>query len=120
MNLDALIKQIQAHPDYAKVGMVLCHKGVVRGTSRDGAPVSGLRIDVDDRKLMAVVAEHKKMPGIVEVLVEIDADKDLAVGDTVMHLVVAGDIRENVLAALSDALDAIKSSVTHKTQFYIT
>lgn len=120
MNLDALITKIKAHPDYAKVGMVLCHKGVVRGTSRDGEPVSGLRIDVDDEKLEAVVAAHKQMPGVVDILVEINADKDLAVGDEVMHLVVAGDIRENVLAALSDALNAIKSTVTHKTQFYIS
>jgi molybdopterin synthase catalytic subunit len=40
------------------------------------------------------------------------------VGDDVMLLAVAGDIRENVTAALSDALNAIKSTVTAKTEYF--
>ena len=35
-----------------------------------------------------------------------------------MMLVVAGDIRENVLATLTDTLNEIKSSVTSKTEFF--
>jgi molybdopterin synthase catalytic subunit len=35
-----------------------------------------------------------------------------------MLLVVAGDIRENVIAVLSDTLNAIKSTVTAKTEFF--
>lgn len=118
MNLEALLEKVKAHPDYANVGMVLCHNGVVRGSSRDGRPVTGLRVAVDHHKLDQVVATHKKQPGIVEVLVQINADTDLKVGEDVMYLVVAGDIRENVLAALSDALNAIKSTVTHKTEYF--
>ena len=120
MNLDALLNKITAHPDYPKVGMVLCHKGVVRGSSRDGATVSGLRVAVDHNQLEQVIAAHKKRPGIVDVLVEINSDKDLNVGDEVMHLVVAGDIREHVVATLSDALNAIKSTVTRKTEYFVS
>ena len=119
MNINALIDQIKQRYDYARVGMILSHNGVVRGTSRDGRPVSGLRVKVDREKLKAVVAQHKKRPGITEILVEINADKDLKVGDDVMALVVAGDVRENVLATLSDTLNAIKSTVTSKTEFFI-
>jgi molybdopterin synthase catalytic subunit len=39
------------------------------------------------------------------------------VGDDIMLLVVAGDIRENVIAVLNDTLNAIKTSVTNKTEF---
>mgnify|MGYP001818357338 CR=1 FL=1 len=99
--------------------MILCHNGIVRGTSRDGHPVNGLKIDVDHDKLEQVRHKYKQLPGIVEILVEIDEQKHLAVGDDVMFLVVAGDIRENVIAALSGAIDEIKASVTHKTHFFV-
>ena len=35
-----------------------------------------------------------------------------------MLLVVAGDIRENVIATLADTLNAIKSTVTQKTEYF--
>jgi molybdopterin synthase catalytic subunit len=32
---------------------------------------------------------------------------------------VAGDIRENVIAALTDTLNLVKTTVTEKTEFYV-
>jgi molybdopterin synthase catalytic subunit len=119
MNIEKLIERIKHQPDYHRVGMILAHNGVVRGTSRDGRPVRGLRVTVDREKLATVIATHKSRPGIIEILVEIASERDLAVGDDVMLLVVAGDIRENVITALHDTLDAIKSGVTHKTEYFI-
>ena len=118
MDIKQLLEQVKQHPDYTRVGMILCHNGVVRGTSRDGRRVSGLRVAVDRDKLRQTVEKYKKRTGITEILVEINADCDLSVGDDVMALVVAGDIRENVLNTLSDALNEIKSSVTHKTEYF--
>jgi len=118
MSLDQLLKQVKQHPGFDRVGMVLCHNGVVRGTSRDGRRTTGLEVSVDHRLLKAIVAAQKKRPGIVEILVEINENRPLAVGDDVMFIVVAGDIRENVIGALSDTLNAIKSSVTTKTEFF--
>jgi len=119
MNILNLIEQIKKHPDYDKVGMILCHNGVVRGTSRDGRNVSGLRVTVDHERLQQIIHENKHRPGIVEILIEIAEEKDLAIGDDVMLLVVAGDIRENVISVLSDTLNAIKTTVTAKTEFFI-
>ena len=116
---EALIEAIKQHPDYAKVGMILCHNGVVRQTSRDGRRVTGLRVSVDFDKLQEVIAENKKRSGIIEILVEIRDELNLEVGDDVMLLVVAGDIRENVIATLGDTLNAIKTTVTHKTEFFV-
>ena len=118
MKLTDLIDAIKKHPNYERVGMILCHNGVVRRTSRDGRNVSGLRITVDHKKLKQIIETNKKKPGIIDIQVEIMENKDLAVGEDVMFLVVAGDIRENVIAALKDTLDTIKSSVTEKIQFY--
>ena len=118
MNLNHLIDTIKKHPDYDKAGMILCHNGVVRSTSRDGRKVSGLTIAVDQQKLQEVIDKHKKKPGIIEILVEIVDNKNLSVGDDVMFLVVAGDIRDNVIPALSETLNAIKTTVTSKTEFF--
>ncbi|MBE9530264.1 MAG: molybdenum cofactor biosynthesis protein MoaE [Proteobacteria bacterium] len=119
MDLTHMIDTIKNHPAYHRAGMILCHNGVVRDTSRDGRKVSGLTLSVDHEKLRQVVETNKKKPGIVEILVEIAENRNLAVGDDVMLLVVAGDIRENVIAVLSDTLNAIKTTVTQKTEFFV-
>ena len=118
MNITELINTIKNHPDYHQAGMILCHNGVVRSTSRDGRKVSGLKITVNHKKLQQIIETSKKTPGIIEILVEISENQTLSVGDDVMFLVVAGDIRENVIRVLTDTLNAIKSTVTHKTEFF--
>jgi len=119
MNMMMLIDKIKKNPEYDRVGMILCHNGVVRRTSRDGRKVSGLKIAVDHTKLKKIIDENKKRPGIVEILVEIAENKELSVGEDVMLLVVAGDIRDNVIMTLNDTLNAIKTTVTKKTEFYL-
>lgn len=118
MDINHLINRVKKHPSFDKAGMILCHNGVVRGTSRDGRQVTGLRVKVDHELLGQVIAENKKLPGIIEILVEIIEEHDLAVGEDIMGLVVAGDIRENVISALSKTLNAVKSTVTSKTEFF--
>ena len=119
MNVTHMIDTIKKHPDYHRTGMILCHNGVVRDTSRDGRKVSGLTLSVDHEKLRRVIETYKKKPGIVEILVDIAENRNLAVGDDVMLMVVAGDIRENVIAVLGDTLNAIKTTVTQKTEFFV-
>ena len=118
MNMNHLMEKVKQGPNYDKVGMILCHNGVVRGTSRDGRQVTGLHLTVDHGKLETILASARKRPGITDVMIEIAEDRDLAVGDDVMFLVVAGDIRENVLSTLSDTLNEVKATVTSKTEFF--
>ncbi len=118
MQFAGLIDRIKSHPDYAKVGMILCHNGVVRGTSRDGRPVSGLTLSVDREALDDILAEQKQRPGIVDILVEIRGGS-LKVGDDVMFIVVAGDLRDHVIPVLEDTLNAIKKRVTRKIEHFI-
>jgi molybdopterin synthase catalytic subunit len=118
MNIQTMLEQIKKHPDYHKTGMILCHNGVVRATSREGDEVTGLEITVDHDRLSRIISEQKKRPGIVEILIHINEGKALKVGDDVMFLVVAGNIRENVIAVLTDTLNLVKSQVTSKKQFF--
>ena len=118
MNIQTMLEQIKKHPDYHKAGMILCHNGVVRATSREGDEVTGLEITVDHDRLSRIISEQKKRPGIVEILIHINEGKLLKVGEDVMFLVVAGDIRETVIAGLTDTLNLVKSQVTSKKQFF--
>lgn len=120
MNLQKLTDTIKKHPDFGRVGMILSHNGVVRESSRDGRPVSGIEIRVDREKLDRIIADSKRKEGIVEVLIELaEENKFLPVGADVMMLVVAGDIREHVFETLKDTLNAIKATVTAKTEYFI-
>ncbi len=119
MNISKMMDTIKQHPEFDKVGMVLCHNGIVRGTSRDGRKIKQLRVSVDHQKLDKIVSEQKKRPGILDIRVEIAEDRDLRIGDDVMFLLVAGDIRENVIAVLTDTLNQIKTVVTKKRKILL-
>ena len=119
MDIAGMIAEIRRNPDFSKAGMLLAHNGVVRGTSRDGRRVKGLRVQVDHRRLEQILAEQRQRPGILDIRVAIAEGQDLAVGDDVMALIVAGDIRENVIAVLADTLNLIKTTVTEKTEYFL-
>jgi len=116
--MDYLISQVKKHPDYHRAGMILCHEGVVRKTSRNGKKVTGLRVHAKHQQIVEALNLFKKRNGIIEILFEINDNIDLAIGDTIMKLVVAGDIRENVIGTLTDCLNEIKKTLTQKTEYY--
>lgn len=119
MDIQSIVNQIKQRPDFDKVGMVLAHNGVVRGTSRDGRKVSGLTVSVNHEKLEQILEKERQTPGILDIIIEIAEDRHLAVGDDVMVLVVAGDIRDTVISVLERTLNAVKETVTSKTEFYL-
>lgn len=119
MNINEMVAKVKSHPDYSKVGMVLVHNGVVREATREGKGVTDLEINVDHDILDTIIKDAKKREGIIEVLIQIAEGKTLSVGDDIMYLVVAGDIRENVQDTLRETLDKIKQTATKKKQSYI-
>ena len=98
------------------VGMILVHNGVVRDCTRDGSPVSSIEVTADRGKLDEILEEARQMQGIKAVNAEIN-EGALKVGDDIMLLGVAGDIRENVIQALTHSLNRIKKEVTKKKEF---
>ncbi len=97
-------------------GMILLHNGVVRASSRQGEPVSAIEVEADLERLEAIVSEARAMDGILAVEAELNTGR-LEVGDDIMLLGVAGDIREHVISCLSITLDRIKAEVTKKREF---
>lgn len=119
MDQNRLIEQIKTHPEFHRVGMILTHHGVVRGTSRDGRAVSGVSLGVSRDQIEGIIESEKKSPGIVEILVEITDNRELSVGDDIMVIAVAGDIRDNVLSCMARMIDSVKQMVTSKTEYFV-
>ena len=54
----------------------------------------------------------------MEILVEIRGGH-LKVGDEVMYIVVAGDLRDHVIPVMEDTLNAIKKLATRKREHFV-
>jgi molybdopterin synthase catalytic subunit len=115
MDLNKMIERVKRNTDPSRVGMITSHLGVVRGTSRNGSEVTCIEVTYDKLALQAVVSDIKKMPGIAEVLVETREGR-LEIGDEILAVVVAGDIRENVFPALVSAVNRIKKEASRKKE----
>jgi len=110
-----MIKQLKTDKDCAKIGMIACHLGIVRGHSRKGGKVTEIEVRYNPETLNRVLDETKQMPGIVDILIE-TAEGRLKVGDEILAVAVAGDIREHVFPALTQLVDRIKSEAVTKKE----
>lgn len=119
MDQNRLIEQVKAHPEFDRVGMILTHHGVVRGTSRDGRAVAGISLQVNRDQIEGIIEFEKQSSGIVEILVEITDKRELSVGDDIMLIVIAGDFRDNVLSCMARMIDSVKQMVTSKTEYFV-
>ena len=117
MSLDRMIDDIKRMPGFADhVGMFLCHEGVVRSWSRDKREsVSAVRVEVDQSRVEELRQQFEDHPGIFKVAIETEEGLRYP-GDELLRLVVAGDIRENVIPALTELLDRMKGEAIHKEE----
>lgn len=117
MDIAQTIAALKAEPGFhEKVGMMLIHNGVARGTSRkDGAKVGKLEVTVDQDLVETIRREGEAMPGMFRVLVEARAGTFVP-GDDLLFIVAAGDIREHVIAALTQTLTRVKSEAIVKRE----
>lgn len=117
--LNDLVEKIKKEVDFRKVGMIACHNGVARGTSRSGEPAEYLDIDVDSAAWEHVLEEMRAEPGIAAVEAYLFTGRR-NVGDDVMFIAVAGDIRENVLPVLEKTLNRLKKEAVKKREKLLT
>ncbi len=108
--IQAWLEEIKRGPDSSRIGMYLVHNGVVRGTSRNGNAVSGMKLSYDQARLNQVIQQVGDRPGIVAVRAWVN-EGILQVGEDIMYALVAGDIRENVFSGLQELVRLIKTDV---------
>ena len=119
MEIENIIDRIKNHENSGSIGMIASHLGIVRGFSRKGGDVEGVEVNYNMDVLDDIISKIKEMPGIVEVLVEV-REGSLKVGDELMFVAVGGDIRENVFAALIEAVEQIKKNAVSKQEIFIS
>jgi molybdopterin synthase catalytic subunit len=117
MDITKEIAQMKAESGFTEhVGMILIHNGVVRGWSRtDRKAVKMVEVEPNREKIESLRQEYSKKPGIYKIIVEAKQGR-LKPGDDLLFIVVAGDIRENVKAVLSELLDRVKAEAIHKVE----
>ena len=109
------IDRVRGAPDSASVGMILVHEGIVRGKSRSGERVSGMMLAVDRQRLEEALEQARTWPGVHAVRAWVNEGM-LSVGDPIMRVLVAGDVGDNVFAALQRLVSLIKSGVVSESE----
>ena len=117
MNINKMIKSLKTHPESHKIGMIASHLGVVRGTSRNGQDVKEIEVSFDWDAIENIIKDIKKLDGVIEVLID-TREGLLKIGDDIMAVAVAGDIRENVFPALIKTVNRIKAEASEKKEFF--
>ena len=115
MNFFEFVKNFKKDIDFTKTGMLLFHNGVVRAASREGLKVTKLKVKKDQGKIEDIVKEFSKKNGISKVSVYV-FEGEFYVGDDLMYVGVAGDIRENVFPALKNLVNKIKKEAVFKEE----
>ena len=124
-SVDAWLAEAKADPQAKNVGMYLTHNGVVRKTAKakvrlgeeDTRPVLGMVFSYDKAKAEAAINEAADMPGIYFIRVWL-AEGHLEMGDSIMLVLIGGDIRPHVVDCLQTLVGRIKSECVTETEVY--
>ncbi len=116
MDLNTSLTDLKKTPGFTEnVGMILIHNGVVRGRTRDGKKVGTLKVKPDTAVIEAIQARYEQKPGIFRVLIRAQ-EGTFVPGDDLLHIIVAGDFRENVKPVLAEVLEEVKTRAMHKEE----
>ena len=124
-SLDQWLKEAKADPAAAQCGMFLTHNGVVRITPkaqvREGVEglgeITSVEFSYDAEGLAAAEAEALTWPGIYYVRTWLN-EGTCKVGDSLMYVLVGGDIRPHVIDALQKLVGKIKTELVDEKEIY--
>ena len=125
-SMDAWLAEAKAAPNAEQCGMYLCHNGVVRLTPKaqvrqgeTGLPeVDHIEFSYDAEGVEAAIAETLKMDGIYHVRVWLN-EGVVNVGDSIMFVLIGGDIRPRVIDALQSLVGTIKNELVVEKEIYV-
>jgi molybdopterin synthase catalytic subunit len=125
-SIDQWLAEAKGSSAAPEVGMWLTHNGVVRRTPKqkvragidDGTVVEQLTFHYDEAKVASAITRAEAMEGIAYVRVWLN-DGTLEVGDSIMYVLIGGDIRPHTVDCLQALVGEIKSEcveeVEHRT-----
>ena len=124
-SMDAWLNEAKQDESAPKIGMYLTHNGIVRQSAkaavRNGekntAPVTGMFFSYDAAKVDAAIEETYRMNGIYYIRVWLN-EGQLTVGDSIMYVLIGGDIRPHVIDGLQYLVGRIKNECVVEKEVY--
>ena len=124
-SIDAWLKEVKTEKPASGIGMFLIHNGVVRETAKaavregrqDMPEVSGMEFSYDQEAVDQCIRETLDMRGISCVRVWLNEGR-LNVGDSIMLVLVGGDIRPHVVDALQFLVGKIKNECVIEKELF--
>ncbi len=131
-SIDQWLAEAKADPAAAQVGMYLTHNGVVRITPKQQVraadeaqreagralgDVAFVEFSYDAEGLAAAVEDARTWPGVHYVRVWLNEGK-LAVGDSLMYVLIGADIRPHAIDALQRLVGHIKNNLVEEKEIY--
>lgn len=122
---DEWIAEAKSDPSAENIGMYLTHTGVVRKTAKSKVrsgeegtrPVSGMHFAYDEAKVEDAISEALALPGIYYIRVWLNSG-ELELGDTIMQVLIGGDIRPRVVDCLQHLVGCIKNECVVEEEKY--
>ena len=123
-SMDAWLAEAKASENAAQCGMFLTHNGVVRSTAKaqvrqgeEKPPVAQVDFSYDAEGLEAAIAEALTWDGIYYVKVWLN-EGICNVGDSLMYVLIGGDIRPRCIDALQKLVGHIKNDLVVEREIY--
>ena len=124
-SMDAWLAEAKQDESAPKIGMYLTHNGIVRQSAkaavRNGekntAPVTGMFFSYDAAKVDAAIEETYRMDGIYYIRVWLN-EGQLTVGDSIIYVLIGGDIRPHVIDGLQYLVGRIKNECVVEKEVY--
>lgn len=125
-SLDAWLADAKASEHADQCGMFLTHNGVVRQTAKARvrendqtvADVRAVKFSYDEEGLKAAVAEALTWDGVYYVRVWLN-EGTMAVGDSLMYVLIGADIRPHCIDALQNLVGKIKNDLVTEEEVYV-
>ncbi len=122
-SIDQWLAEAKVLPQASEVGMWLTHNGVVRRTPKqkvregidDGSIVETLFFGYDEDKVARAIEQAREMEGIYHVRVWLN-EGTLEVGDSIMYVLVGGDIRPHTIDCLQALVSEIKTNCVREVE----
>ena len=113
--IEKWIKEIKEKSLPEKLGMILVHNGIVRATSKNGQPVTKMKLTCDHARLNQTIDTFKKRDGVVDIKAWVN-EGTLQIGDDIMKVCVAGRFRKDVFSAFKELLEIIKNDIVREQE----
>ncbi len=114
-DINSLVENVKNNSNPNNLGMILTHFGIVRGTSKDEKPVTGMILDYSDERLNALKEKVKKLEFVESIEIMINKGK-LKVGDDIMVVILAGNNRKRLLPLFEEIIEEIKQNIVEEQE----